>query len=669
MPKRHLQSPIWKSSAGKKKIILTVLIISMFLLVGISSVILSPNIHGHSYSEYSLERSSVPTAQETSLANSPWPIFRANLKHTGLSPYNTSENDGHVIWTYSTGDDIWSSPTIGEDSTIYVGSKDRNLYAIYPNGTLKWKYTTGGYVHSSATIGSDGTIYVGSYDDNLYAIYPNGTLKWKYRTGGDIASSPAIGDDGTIYFGSKDDKFYALYPNGTLKWSYTTNDGIWSSPAIADDGTIYVGSRDHTIYAFHPDGTLKWSYTTGGYACPPPTIGNDGTIYEGSGDHKLYALNPNGTLKWAYTAGDEIWNGVAIDARGNLYFGCQDHKLYALYPNGTLKWTYTTGNEVIPSPAVGSDGTIYVGSRDHKLYAINPNGTLKWEYTTEGEIYASSPAIGSDGTVYVGSCDNKLYAFNHEMNPPQHSEEHPIKYAKDTKPTIWVHITDDTKVNESAVQLYVQNSSVNYTIEPIAGGYNISYDAPGFSKGEKIICRVLAEDIYGNKLDYSWSFTVLSRKNITVHQGWNLITIRWSDEPVSINTAIDGNWTRAMTYINGTWHTYDKNRDAKYNLGFPKVDSTMGLWIYSPYSDTIISYYLNTPRNTTICLHKGWNLVGYPSSNDSKVSDALSGVPWIYLQTADADGNLYSLSSDDYLIVNRAYWIYVTSDGAWTVEW
>ena len=40
-------------------------------------------------------------------------------------------------------------------------------------GTLKWKYKTGAYVDSSPAIGSDGTIYVGSYDGYLYAIFGN----------------------------------------------------------------------------------------------------------------------------------------------------------------------------------------------------------------------------------------------------------------------------------------------------------------------------------------------------------------------------------------------------------------------------------------------------------------------------------------------------------------
>ena len=67
---------------------------------------------------------------------------------------------------------------------------------------LKWAYTTGGAVVSSPAIGADGTVYVGSEDDKLYAIDPDGSLKWAYTTGGAVYSSPAIGADGTVYVGS-----------------------------------------------------------------------------------------------------------------------------------------------------------------------------------------------------------------------------------------------------------------------------------------------------------------------------------------------------------------------------------------------------------------------------------------------------------------------------------
>ncbi len=44
---------------------------------------------------------------------------------------------------------VESSPAIGTDGTIYVGSSDKKLYALKPDGTLKCSYTTGGTVRSS----------------------------------------------------------------------------------------------------------------------------------------------------------------------------------------------------------------------------------------------------------------------------------------------------------------------------------------------------------------------------------------------------------------------------------------------------------------------------------------------------------------------------------------
>ena len=37
-------------------------------------------------------------------------------------------------------------------------------------GVKLWEFETGGYVFSSPAIGSDGTVYVGSFDKKLYAI-------------------------------------------------------------------------------------------------------------------------------------------------------------------------------------------------------------------------------------------------------------------------------------------------------------------------------------------------------------------------------------------------------------------------------------------------------------------------------------------------------------------
>ena len=156
---------------------------------------------------------------------------------------------GDVIWEFETGDMVQSSPAIGSDATIYVGSYDNKLYAINPDGSKKWAFETGNYVLSSPAIGSDGTIYVGSYDNKLYAINPDGSKKWAFETGDEVHSSPVIGSDGTIYVGSEDNNLYAINTDGTKKWAFDTGDDVNSSPAIGRDGTIYFGSLDGNLYA------------------------------------------------------------------------------------------------------------------------------------------------------------------------------------------------------------------------------------------------------------------------------------------------------------------------------------------------------------------------------------------------------------------------------------
>ena len=85
-----------------------------------------------------------------------------------------------------------SSPAIGSDGTVYVGSDDNKLYAINGKSGVKlWEFETGGDVCSSPAIGSDGTVYVGSYDKKLYAINGKSGVKlWEFETGGGVPPPP-----------------------------------------------------------------------------------------------------------------------------------------------------------------------------------------------------------------------------------------------------------------------------------------------------------------------------------------------------------------------------------------------------------------------------------------------------------------------------------------------
>jgi outer membrane protein assembly factor BamB len=417
----------------------------LFICFTLFCNILNINIIGSSQNEkemnniYEQSRDMSPTSSrsDNDLANSPWPMFGHDLTHTGRSPYNTARNNGIKKWSFKTDNAIQSSPVIDIDGTIYIGSIDHKLYALYPNGTMKWTFSTNLGIMSSPAIASDGTIYIASNDPKLYAINQDGTKKWEFLTDADVKiySSIAIGPDGTIYFGyshgfyNPDGKLYAVYPNGNLKWNISPGPGGYSAPVVSSDGTIFFSSSNGKLYSIYSNGTKKWDSKILNMSYSSPAIGQDGTIYVGSRvdtydgpadlypDGIQYAIYPNGTKKWSCHITGGSHSSPAIGPDGTFYIGYGDitynyGKLYSFYLNGTKKWAFDTGSSVMSSPSVGSDGTIYVGSGypTFSVYAVYPNGTKKWNFRTGG-VVISSPAIDSNGTIYIGSDDNNVYAI------------------------------------------------------------------------------------------------------------------------------------------------------------------------------------------------------------------------------------------------------------------
>ncbi|PIZ70580.1 MAG: pyrrolo-quinoline quinone, partial [Candidatus Portnoybacteria bacterium CG_4_10_14_0_2_um_filter_44_20] len=129
--------------------------------------------------------------------------------------------DGSSKWIHPVDSWIyWSSPAISAaDGTVYIGSftqsnfslQQGKVYAVNPDGSRKWTQTTAGKVDSSPAIGKDGLIYIGSDDGKIQAINSaDGSLKWEYATGGPVTNSSAIDEQGNLYIGSYDGKLYCL---------------------------------------------------------------------------------------------------------------------------------------------------------------------------------------------------------------------------------------------------------------------------------------------------------------------------------------------------------------------------------------------------------------------------------------------------------------------------
>ena len=319
---------------------------------------------------------------------------------------------------------IHSSAAISSDGTIYIRSFSNYLYAINPDGTQKWKFpivvTADSW--SSPIIGEDGTIYVGSGREDiggdggeLFAINPDGTQKWYYQAQSDVFPTATIADDGTIYSGAGGDgEFFALNPNGSVKWKFETGRHTETTVAIGSDNTLYFGNWDNKFYALNPDGSKKWEYLTGGEGIvASPAIASDGTIYLNADDGYFYAFNPDGTVKWKYDTGDpaEVSSSPSIGVEGTIYFGIawqpRKDNFIALNPDGTEKWTKLIGG-IAASPTIGSDGTVYISTHDG-LYAFGSASGNEETEPAQQEIQVS-PSQDQDDDINFTLSNYSMYS-------------------------------------------------------------------------------------------------------------------------------------------------------------------------------------------------------------------------------------------------------------------
>ena len=359
-------------------------------------------------------------------------MFRVNPQHSGIYNATGVPQHSHLKWKFHTDGQVVSSPAVVGD-TVYVGSNDRNLYAVsLTDGTLKWKFKTESRVSSSPAV-ADGVVYFLSYDGNFYAVdAATGKAKWKFATEGErrfaakhihgaqpkgetmpdpfdfYLSSPAV-ENGTVYFGSGDGNVYALdATSGQLKWKFKTGDVVHASPAVAD-GAVFVGSWDSYFYALDAaTGTEKWRFKTG----EDPEIHNqvgiqssavvaDGVVYFGCRDSNLYALDANtGAKKWAFNNKGSWVIGSPVVQDGKLYFSTSDSGLfYALdAKTGTSVFSLKFIWPMFSSPTIAGN-TLYIGSHEGKLIAIDLTARkTAWIFQTDGSHQNGPTYTKADGT-------------------------------------------------------------------------------------------------------------------------------------------------------------------------------------------------------------------------------------------------------------------------------
>jgi outer membrane protein assembly factor BamB len=355
---------------------------------------------------------------------SPWPKFRRNARQDGRAPLVASPG-GARLWRFPTGKGIFSSPVIGGDGTVYIGSASGVFFAIDRDGVERWSVTTGEIIDSAALLDDKGRVYFGSGDGLLYARdAATGEEIWTFEaddpaeTGAFIRwfeGNVAIGPDGTLLVPNDNWRIYAIDRDaGTVRWSYTMPEQTWSLPAVDPaTGALYVGNNNllpilgDNVFAIDAAGGALWSTSTLGTIAASPLLTEDGKLVLGGFDGFVRALDAaDGSVLWSTGLRDHIYASPAELSTGVLIQPGADGTIWALDPQtGVPVWTFDTREPIRSSPAVDGNDRIYVGSGEGRLFVLEADGTLRYSIRLidgDRNDLNSSPALGPDSVVIAG---------------------------------------------------------------------------------------------------------------------------------------------------------------------------------------------------------------------------------------------------------------------------
>lgn len=158
---------------------------------------------------------------------------------------------GDRVWSFETGDKIWSTPTIDGD-TLYVTSFDKKLYALNASdGSKKWDFEIGATSVTTPLVYAN-TVYIGSFDRYFYAVdVSTGRLKWRSEIeGGKWFWAKAVAHDNVIYAPNLDGKVYILNAeNGSEVAGAVDLGGLISSDPVVVGDKVIIATEEGKVYA------------------------------------------------------------------------------------------------------------------------------------------------------------------------------------------------------------------------------------------------------------------------------------------------------------------------------------------------------------------------------------------------------------------------------------
>jgi outer membrane protein assembly factor BamB len=226
---------------------------------------------------------------------------------------------------------------IDQEGNVYFGCANGKVYAL--DATLRsiWDYDTGDAIWSSPAITED-TLFIGNFGKKLCAIdISDGTERWAFETRGAIIATPLVNED-KVYFGTFGRRFYAVdITSGEEVWRFPEEDNdevrpqnwFWAKPLVSN-GTIYAPNMDGKVYALDAEtGTLTNRFDLGGAIVSSPVL-IDGLIIVATQEGDVYSLNTVNNEQKLLASLDEKVQAPLFASNDTVYVHTFEDNLYAI---------------------------------------------------------------------------------------------------------------------------------------------------------------------------------------------------------------------------------------------------------------------------------------------------------------------------------------------------
>jgi outer membrane protein assembly factor BamB len=340
-----------------------------------------------------------------------WPLHRGDATQTGVSTEKLPDKLD-ILWEFNAKNSVEGAAVIA-DGVVYVGSSDKNLYALdLKTGAKRWT-TPLGIITASPGINGD-RVYIGDADGKFYCLdRSNGKVLWTFDDNdqtGQITAAPNFDGD-NVLIPTHNSTLYCLDKSGKKIWDFRIEGPIYGGVAVTDGKTFLAGCDSLMHVLDVKTGKELGSVDLKGQSGAASAV-LDGHLYVGTMSNQVLSINLK-TLRidWEFEAPKRkqpFYASAAVE-KDLVVIGSRDDKVWAIdRMTGKRKWDFLTDNKVDGSAVIVGD-RIIVGSYDKKLYILDRQGKKVADFELDGAVMGS--AAVADGRVVIGTEKGTVYCL------------------------------------------------------------------------------------------------------------------------------------------------------------------------------------------------------------------------------------------------------------------